>query len=424
MWNILKYIFGGIVISSFYFSFAFTFLPESLNTKMMMAIVGVPLLAYNIITGEKKFTMVREILIATLLALVFTLWCCITVDINGTGDYTYGTYIISYSVWMFAAYTGTQIVRRIHGYIDLRLLTYYLAGICVAQCVLALLIDNVPFIQNIVNAYIYQAQDFLMRIGRLYGIGASLDNAGVRFSVVLLLIAVMVVKDEKVENNQRVTVLLLLAFILITGIGNIISRTTIVGSTLGLIYIFIYSGIITLVMKQRGIKLAITLLLLITVLSSIGTFFYITSPIFKEYMRFAFEGFFNWAEKGEWTTSSTERLNSVMWIWPDPNDIKTWLIGQSTFLNWYAVGTDIGYCRFIFYCGAIGFGLFVIFFFYNAWVCQKKLPQYTNLAIFLLAISFIVWIKVATDIFLIYALMYCLYDYNDKQIKTVSGNHS
>jgi len=415
MWNLIKYIFGGIVVSSYYFSFAFTFLPESVNTKMMMAVIGLPLLCYNILSGEKKFVMVRELFIATVLALIFTIWCCFTVDYNGTGDYTYGSYIISYAVWLFAAYTTTQILKSIHGYLDLRLLTYYLAGISVAQCFLALLIDNVPIIQTLVNKYIYQAQDFLMRIGRLYGIGASLDNAGVRFSVVLVLIATMVVKDVKVEKSQKATVLLLLAFIIITGIGNIISRTTIVGSSLGLLYILLYSGIINIVIEQKGIKLTLTLSLLIALFSSVGVFFYLSSPVFEEYMRFAFEGFFNWAEKGEWTTSSTERLNSVMWIWPDPNDIKTWLIGQATFKNWYAVGTDIGYCRFIFYCGAIGFSIFIIFFIYNAWVLKNKLPQYNNLYLFLLAISFVVWIKVATDIFLIYALMYCLYDYNHKQ---------
>ena len=422
MWNVLKYIFGGIIVSSYYFSFAFTFLPESINTKMILAVIGIPLLCFNILSRDNRVVMFKEIFIATLLAIIFTLWCCFSVDYNGTGDYTYGSYIMSYSVWMFGAYTVTQVIRTIHGYVDLRLLTYYLAGVCIGQCVMALVIDNVPAVQNLVNAYIYQAQDFLMRIGRLYGIGASLDNAGVRFSVVLLLIAVMVVKDPKVESNQKETLLLLLSFILITGIGNIISRTTIVGTTLGLIYILLYSGIITIVMKQRGIKLALTLSVLVVLLFSIGTFFYMTSPVFEEYFRFGFEGFFNLVEKGEWTTSSTERLNTVMWKWPDPNDIKTWLIGQATFVNWFAVGTDIGYCRFIFYCGAIGFGIFVIFFIYNAWVCQKMLPQYTNLAIFLLAISFIVWIKVATDIFLIYALMYCLYDYNDKKVETVRLN--
>jgi len=412
MWNFIKFIFVGITVSSYYFSFGFTFLPEAVNTKMIMAVIGIPLLLFNLIRSREIHVM-KEVLIATIIAIVFSIFCSISVDYNGTGDYTYGSYIMSFSVWMFGAYTTSQIIKAAHGYINLRILTYYLAGVCVAQCILALLIDNIPAFQNLVNAYIYQAQAFLMDIGRLYGIGASLDNAGVRFSVVLVLIAVMVSKDAKVTESSKSTTLLILAFVIITAIGNIISRTTIVGVALGLLYIALYSGIINVVIKQKGIRLVITLFVLIILISSIGTFFYNTSPIFKEYMRFAFEGFFNWVEKGEWTTDSTERLNTVMWIWPDGNDIKTWLIGQATFLNWHAVGTDIGYCRFIFYCGAIGFSIFIIFFLYNAWVCKTKLPQYTNLYIFLLLITFIVWIKVATDIFLIYALMFNIYNENE-----------
>ena len=54
-------------------------------------------------------------------------------------------------------------------------------------------------------------------------------------------------------------------------------------------------------------------------------------------MRFAFEGFFNWVEKGEWSTSSTEKLNREMWIWP--NDQRTWLIGSGLLIALFMVQT-------------------------------------------------------------------------------------
>lgn len=65
--------------------------------------------------------------------------------------------------------------------------------------------------------------------------------------------------------------------------------------------------------------------------------------------------------KGVWYTDSTERLNQAMWIWPADNDTKTWLIGKAVFSDWGAVGTDIGYCRFVFYCGLTGLCTFILF---------------------------------------------------------------
>lgn len=114
-----------------------------------------------------------------------------------------------------------------------------------------------------------------------------------------------------------------------------------------------------------------------------------------------FEAFFNWVETGELRTDSTDKLNTVMWIWPE--NLKGWLIGTGLFAN-FVYSTDIGYCRFILYCGLIGFGTFIAFFVYNAWVFACKFPFFRLLSFFLLALSFIIWMKVATDLFFIYAL--------------------
>lgn len=420
MWNIVKYISVGTILSSYYFSFGFMFLPESVNTKMMLAVVGGVLLIYNAIR-TKVFYIDRSLIYAILLAGLFSVVCGIFVDYNDTGDYIYATYIVSFAVWLFSAYAVISFMHSAHGYVNIRLLTYYLAGVSVAQCVLALMIDNIPAFQSLVNSIVYQAQDFLMDIGRLYGIGASLDNAGVRFSVVLVLIAAIISRDEVVVEKNKVSTWLFVAFLIITGIGCIISRTTIVGTGLGFVYMLFFSDFLNTKVKSNRLKLAFTIIGIILIVSAIGTYLYLISDVFYDYMRFAFEGFFNWAEKGEWTTSSTERLNTVMWRWPEPNDTKTWLIGQGTFTNWYAVGTDIGYCRFIFYCGAIGFSIFILFFIYNAFVFRTHSPQYPLLYLFLLAITFIVWVKVATDIFLIYSLFYCIYPFLNKKADNVMG---
>lgn len=78
-------------------------------------------------------------------------------------------------------------------------------------------------------------------------------------------------------------------------------------------------------------------------------------------------------ETGELRTDSTDKLNTMMWVWPE--DVKSWIIGTGLFAN-FVYSTDIGYCRFILYCGLIGFGTFVLFFVYNACVFAWKFPSF------------------------------------------------
>ena len=50
---------------------------------------------------------------------------------------------------------------------------------------------------------------------------------------------------------------------------------------------------------------------------------YNNNPAVREDIRFAFEGFFSLAEKGEWDVSSNDRLMN-MYVFPD--NAKTWII--------------------------------------------------------------------------------------------------
>ena len=132
---------------------------------------------------------------------------------------------------------------------------------------------------------------------------------------------------------------------------------------------------------------------------------YRTNLVFRSNLRFGFEGFFNWAETGVFRTDSTDKLNSTMWVWP--TDARGWAIGYGLFENW-VFGTDIGYCRFTLYCGLVGMGIFSLFFVYNGLVLYTQFERFLFLPLFLTILTFMVWLKVATDIFFIYALFYFL----------------
>ena len=74
--------------------------------------------------------------------------------------------------------------------------------------------------------------------------------------------------------------------------------------------------------------------------------------------------------------------------------------------NWagFYQATDVGYLRFIFYFGLLGLFLFSFFMCLSGKVCMQKFKKEKALFVLLLMVNFIVWFKVSTDIFLVFAL--------------------
>ena len=104
------------------------------------------------------------------------------------------------------------------------------------------------------------------------------------------------------------------------------------------------------------------------------------------------------------------------------DNIKTWIIGDGYFDNPFATdpyytgehaggfykGTDIGYLRFIFYCGLAGLIVLIAYSFKITQICIRRFVNYKTMFLLLLAINLIVWLKVSTDIFLVFALFLCI----------------
>ncbi|KEQ28188.1 hypothetical protein N180_00695 [Pedobacter antarcticus 4BY] len=404
MGRILKILGIGLVVSLFYFSFGVTFLPPNINTKMIIALFGMLTAVYHAIQN-RSVKISRPLLGAIGFVVLFSIICFVSSDYNHTDDLSYATYFVSFAVWIFAAYAVCTLIKWGHGVINLTLLTFYLAGVCFTQCALALLIDSIPAFQQWVNQYIDQGQDFLLEVNRLYGIGASLDNAGVRFSIVLIMMAGILSKEQAIRTSSWSIIVLLTGFFTIIIIGNMISRTTSTGAGLAILYLMWNTGIVRMIIKPNFFKFHLIFGFMLILALLITTYFYQSDSIFQGQIRFAFEGFFNWIEYGEWRTGSTDKLNNNMWVWP--TDLKTWIIGTGLFDNW-VFGTDIGYCRLIMYSGLVGFSVFSLFFIYNAAVFARKYRQYSHMFFLFFVLTFVVWIKVSTDIFLIYALFYCM----------------
>ena len=393
----------GVLITCSYYSFELAALPSGPNTKMIVAVMGLVWFAYdNLLRRSRRGVQLPQVMVVGLLfAGLYSIINILAIEVNGTDDYTYANYITTFLVWVFSVYPAIALMRITHGSVTLPILTHYLVAITLFQCATGLIMDNSPAFDEFHSKIVLWERDFFDRIGRIRCFSTALDFGGVRFSLVLILIMGMLGRDESVRKSKGAMFYLLLSFFVIAGIGNMVARTTTVGVVVGLVILVIsmFGSGPGLGGSRYIIGLFFVTLALVSV---VGVYLYNTDEYYYNLIRFAFEGFFNLVEKGEFTTDSTEVLET-MWEWP--SDTKTWIIGSGIY-DAFAYGTDIGYCRLILYSGLTGFVVFALSFVYYAYYFARKYPRYVWLFVGYLAMTFIVWMKVSTDILMIYAFFF------------------
>lgn len=420
MWQFIKVFIAGIAVSCYFFPFEFTFLP-GVNTKMAMAGVGLVLYAIDFAKGRAPQINKDGFVIAVLGVLV-SLCGLLSVIVNNTNDYTYASYFVSMFVWLGGAYTAIKILKWLHGYVSVELVCNYLIGVCVGQCVLALMIDSIPTFKLMVDRFVvgfdFVDTNTLTKANRIYGIGAGLDVAGTRFAAVLVMISYIIQRLSR-SRYKKYMWLYLVAFLVISVVGNMMARTTTVGVIVALGYLIISSGILRFSLYRDNVRVWKYLLISLCVAIPFMVYLYSANEQFHDNIRFAFEGFFSLAEKGQWETNSNNILKNMI-VFPD--NVQTWLIGDGYIENpynrdpyyvgpnfgGYYMGTDIGYLRFIFYFGVIGLFTFILYFYKVAQACRRRFPKYATMFWLVLAINMIVWLKVSTDIFLVFAIFLCV----------------
>ena len=407
----IGYLITLIVTSLYFFPFEFSFLP-GVNTKMAMAVLGLALFVYPCVKN-RSIELSKEYICVFLLALLTSFWGIASTTYNSTSDYTYASYFVSMAVWLGGAYFVVQTISFIHGQANTELVCNYLIAVCVAQCGLALVIDQVPAVKAFVDSFLGGSGFMGKSESRLYGIGCSLDVAGTRFCAVLIMTAEMISRSK-----GRKLVLYVFSFYFLTVVGNMIARTTTVGVVLAICYLLLRTFFISPNLGS-GRKSWIIIGVCFVLTSVLIFILYDFSPVFKAYFRFAFEGFFSLAETGQWEVSSNDILKSMV-VFPD--NARTWLIGDGYFENPWGVDlnyigpeyygfymqTDIGYLRFLFYFGICGLLTFIAYFIFVSRLCVRRLSDYKLLFVFIVVLNFILWFKVSTDIFLVFALFMCL----------------
>lgn len=407
-----------ILTSLFFFPFNTSLLP-AVNTKMFLAAIGLILFAYN---GSRKQNAEVGVTFAKVSAWAFlvSLAGFISILINDSGDYTYASYIVSAWVWMGGAYTVVKCIEAVYGRVTLRMLTNMLIVVCVCQCILSQVIHSNASFASWVDSFMVSTGFMGKNESRLYGIGCALDVAGLKFCVVLILLAYFAMHPSRKINVYLETLLYVGAFSIISVFGSMIARTTSIGVVIVLLY-WIITSLYKCGNNSQGEykcfwQVSLTSLVLLIPLT---IYFYRTNAVFYENLRFGFEGFFSLVETGEWNVRSNNQLES-MFVWPD--NIKTWLIGDGYFNNPlksnpyyigpastdYYMGTDVGYCRFVFYFGLVGLSVFCLYFINCAKSCSDNMPRYKIIFWLILLMNLIGWYKVSSDIFPIFALLLLL----------------
>lgn len=411
MKNFLLMSLGVVLTSCYLFPFELVYLP-GLNFKMLMAGLSIPLLMINMARRSDSL-IEKDFIIVSLFTLPITIFSLLTTVINGTSEESFTYYFVSVFVWMGAAYFLSNVLKAIHGEISMKVMIQYLIAVCCLQCVLALTMEYFPSLQVSIDGVIGGSEMFMTDGGgRLHGIGCALDVAGGRFAAVLVMTSVLMVKaTTRVEIG-----IYLLAFSVIAVVGNMMARTTTIGLIISALVIVVSICYHKPAVESLG-RMVLTFVIAVFIVVALA---YNSNSLFRQNLRFGFEGFFSLVETGHWQTGSNDILLNHMVVFPD--NYKTWIIGDGYCSNpseWdpfytgkkyhgFYKGTDIGYLRYIFYFGILGALAMLAFFTCVGCLCIKRHNRYKLLIILLMILNMILLVKATTDLLPIFALLFCL----------------
>lgn len=416
MSKILKFLFCLIIVDFFFFSTTMSF-TRGYNTKEILAVVGI-FLFLNDMYRQKQLAVSNEFVGLLIYSGIISLAAVLTTVVHNTQESLYTTYFLSMLVWLSAAFVVIKCLKGVYGKITIEIVAMYIVIIAVIQGLIAVIADNYAPLDNFILRTI-PSLSWSKSVDRLYGFGstATLDTGGIRFAIASVLCAHNI--KSLVNENRIIGVpFYILAFLIISVTGNMVARTTIVGTIIGLVYLFIYISPFKKALNTTTLKAWLWVIMETLAVVIIVASLYNSDPKFYSRTRFAFEGFFSLVENGRWQTGSNDKLVS-MYVFPE--NPETWLIGDGYFMvqgddpyymgeamDGYYMGTDVGYLRFIFYFGLLGLVLYSCFIIYAGRVCNRLLPGNMLLFIVLTSMTFIIWFKVATDCFFVLCLFICL----------------
>ncbi|MDM1348437.1 O-antigen ligase family protein [Myroides marinus] len=312
-----------------------------------------------------KFLLQKKLvsrLVITLFMIFF--FYLITYIFNSNGDFYYIKEIVALDLLLImGAYYVYKLFVYYYKVVDIHIvLKYYLLCI-LTQLFLSLIMFFNQSVYLILDSFLLRSELESAvvegtRENRLIGFGVAFFTSGIINSIALVFIALYLTLKDRLISNR----FLFISFLLISLIGLMMSRTTLIGIILA-ICITLYKKKNVFTSRTLFYSICCSAFLFVFMVVFDGEFFNMNEK-FSVVFDFGFELFENLFVKGEVSTSSTNKMFEMYNILP--SNLKTWVLGDGFYRNpvhpelGYYMETDIGFFRLIFNGGIIGVIMFML----------------------------------------------------------------
>ncbi|RDJ63256.1 hypothetical protein AB723_15695, partial [Acinetobacter baumannii] len=312
-----------------------------------------------------------------LLVIISGAWSLVSFVLNIDSDLFYVKENLLLSlILFFSAFSIKKIYKILDVDFNFENIVLFSSLALVFQLIFSLVVNFVPSIFNTTIQIINidgLSSDTLQNFSeaRLVGIGASFFAAGILNSFFLILLAYYINYSKGKKNYF----LLLTLFLIISIVGILFSRTTIIGIVLSIFFFLNYKNLFKVVL------LIFPLLFLLIIYGK-------TLSESNAQIAFGLDFLFN--TKNSQASSSFNGLKEMYDILPD--NLRTWILGDAKYkvvsqngdFSSYYKETDVGYFRIVFYNGLVGLLLFFLMTFY----ILKKSFYFSGFLIFVLLLCF------------------------------------
>ncbi|HGH3549643.1 TPA: hypothetical protein ACJK7H_002630, partial [Acinetobacter baumannii] len=312
-----------------------------------------------------------------LLVIISGAWSLVSFVLNIDSDLFYVKENLLLSlILFFSAFSIKKIYKILDVDFNFENIVFFSSLALVFQLIFSLVVNFVPSIFNTTIQIINidgLSSDTLQTFSeaRLVGIGASFFAAGILNSFFLILLAYYINYSKGKKNYF----LLLTLFLIISIVGILFSRTTIIGIVLSIFFFLNYKNLFKVVL------LIFPLLFLLIIYGK-------TLSESNAQIAFGLDFLFN--TKNSQASSSFNGLKEMYNILPD--NLKTWILGDAKYkvvsqngnFSSYYKETDVGYFRIIFYNGLMG----LLLFFFMTFYILKKSFYFSGFLIFVLLLCF------------------------------------
>lgn len=325
---------------------------------MLIGLIGLPLLFKKNNLCKLRLGGMNIMLSFAMIMLV----SLFTIVINGTNDFFFLTYPLSIIIILSANCLWCSYLNHVFTSIDVETISKYVVTVFDIQMMIVVIFFIYPELKELMNGFLVEEYQHLTEGTvlefRIYGFGSGFAGSGIVNSFALQ-IAMYNICNMNTQNRRFFTV----SFFAILIIGSMMSRTTIIGGLLAIVY-FLYKGRKSyLNMIRMILKLAVCVFLLFFIINELGI--KVTDDI-EQQMRFGFEMFYSYSESGNVETDSTNDLLSSLETLPTKT--STWLIGDGLFNlpnGSHYMDVDNGYQRMIYFFGIFGM---MLCFLYNIYI--------------------------------------------------------